>query len=169
MNDPSEPVEFVIRPMEMDDIPQVHAIDQLSFSLPWPERSFRYEMTENPTSRQWVVEAINARDLRQVVGAAILWLVLDEVHIGTFAIHPDFRRRGLAKQLLARSLQAVWAEGARRAYLEVRRSNIAARKLYEDFGFHVTGVRPRYYKNNGEDALLMDLNEIQENPALVEV
>ena len=160
MKDTFEPAEFVIRPMDLDDIPQVHAIDQLSFSLPWPERSFRYEMTENPTSRQWVAEAVGANGVRRVVGLAILWLVLDEIHIGTFAVHPDFRRRGVARQLLARSLLAARTEGATHAYLEVRRGNIAAQKLYESFGFHLTGVRQRYYKNNGEDALLMDLDKL---------
>jgi [ribosomal protein S18]-alanine N-acetyltransferase len=159
-------MEMVIRPMVEADIPQVHVIDQLSFSLPWPQRSFSFELYENPTSRQWVMEIVDRDGNKKLIGMAIVWLVLDELHVGTIAVHPEFRKSGMGRKLLAHILLAAHGEGARRAYLEVRRSNFAAQKLYESFGFHIIGVRNRYYKNNGEDALLMDLDQLEEKTLL---
>ena len=77
--------------------------------------------------------------------------------VANVATHPDYRRRGVARRLLVQALADARQRGARLAMLEVRRSNLAAQKLYESFGFTVVGVRPRYYVDNMEDALLMDL------------
>lgn len=142
----------LIRRMRLDDVPAVHAIDMLSFSLPWPERSFHFELTGNPTSRGWVTEVDG-----QVAAMLVLWFVIDEAHIATIAVHPDFRRQGLGEQLLLHALRAARDEGARRAFLEVRAGNSAAQALYIKYGFEVTGVRRGYYKDNNEDALLMNL------------
>jgi [ribosomal protein S18]-alanine N-acetyltransferase len=141
----------LIRRMTMEDVPVVHEIDMLSFSLPWPERSFRFELTENPTSRGWVAEVSG-----KVVAMLVLWLIVDEAHIATIAVHPDFRRQGLGEQILLHALKAVRDEGARRAFLEVRAGNSAAQAMYEKYGFEVAGVRPGYYRDNNEDALLMN-------------
>jgi len=144
-----------IRRMTLDDLAQVVAIDKASFSLPWPERSFRFEVTDNPASRAWVAE-LDGR----VVGAIVAWLLVDEAHIATIATHPDFRRRGIASKLLSHALRMMMNEGALTSVLEVRESNSAAQEMYRKFGYEETGRRPRYYKDNSEDAILMTLENI---------
>jgi ribosomal-protein-alanine N-acetyltransferase len=90
-------------------------------------------------------------------------VIVDEAHIGSLAVHPDYRRLGIARALLVRSLAAAAGRGATQATLEVRRSNLAAQALYRRFGFEVVGMRPRYYRDNQEDALLM--TAVQYDPA----
>jgi [ribosomal protein S18]-alanine N-acetyltransferase len=145
-------VTLSIRRMKLDDVPAAHEIDVLSFSLPWPERSFRFELTENPTSRGWVAEKDG-----KVAAMLVLWFIVDEAHIATIAVHPDFRRQGIGEQILLSALKAVQDEGARRAFLEVRAGNLAAQAMYKKYGFEVAGVRRGYYRDNNEDALLMNL------------
>ncbi|HTX92209.1 MAG TPA: ribosomal protein S18-alanine N-acetyltransferase [Anaerolineales bacterium] len=145
-------MNLVIRRMTLEDVPVVHAIDSLSFSLPWPERSFRFELTGNPVSRGWVAE-VDGR----IAAMLVLWFIVDEAHIATIAVHPDFRRQGIGERILLHALRAAQAEGARRAFLEVRAGNSAAQAMYKKYGFEVAGVRPHYYKDNNEDALLMNL------------
>ena len=136
-------------------MPAVAELDQISFSLPWPERSFRFEVTDNPASRCWVAEADG-----RVVGMIVAWLFVDEVHIATIATHPDFRRQGIAQKLLTHTLRYTSDEGAVSSFLEVRESNLAAQAMYRKFGYENTGLRKRYYKDNGEDAVLMTLMKI---------
>lgn len=150
-----------IRRMRMEDIPVVVAIDQVSFSLPWSERSFRFELTQNQNSRSWVCELINPDGTTKVVGIMVIWLILDEAHLATIAVEPAYRRHSLARRLLAQGLLELYEEGARISYLEVRRGNTAAQSLYQEFGYEAAGVRPRYYKDNFEDAILMTLPNIQ--------
>jgi ribosomal-protein-alanine N-acetyltransferase len=87
-----------------------------------------------------------------------MWLIVDEAHIATLATHPGFRRQGIGERLLLTALAAAREEGARRAFLEVRAGNLGAQALYKKYGFSVDGVRPRYYKDNNEDAILMSLD-----------
>lgn len=148
-------MNLVIRRMTLQDVPAVHEIDRLSFSLPWPERSFRFEVSENPVSRGWVAEVDG-----QVVAMLVLWLTVDEAHIATIATHPDFRQQGIGERLMVAALQSAREEGARTAFLEVRAGNLAAQNLYRKYGFVVSGRRPAYYKDNGEDALLMTLENL---------
>ena len=150
-------MNVTIRKMTLDDIEQVIAIDRVSFSLPWPERSFRFELTDNPASRCWVAEVDG-----KIVGLIVVWLIVDEVHVATIATHPEFRRQGIAKNLLAHALQHMSSEGAQSSFLEVRASNLAAQDLYRKFGFEESGVRRRYYRDNDEDAILMTLSAIPE-------
>lgn len=145
-----------IRRMTVEDIPSVVALDQMSFSLPWPERSFRFELTENPASRCWVVE----QDGR-IAGMLVAWMLVDEAHIATIATHPDFRRRGIARNLLAYALRYMSREGAVTSFLEVRESNTAAQEMYRQFGYEAVGRRKRYYKDTDEDAILMTLNGLE--------
>lgn len=162
---PVDPLfEVNIRPMTLDDLADVVAIDSISFKLPWPERSFRYELTQNPNASAWVAEVVAPDGISQrIAGMIVVWLIIDEAHIGTLAVHPDFRRKSIGKKLLAHTLLSCRARGAATAFLEVRRSNQAALALYRQFGFEVIGERRRYYHDNGEDALLMGLTEINED------
>ena len=91
----------------------------------------------------------------KLIAFSVIWLVLDELHIHSIAVDPGFVRRGVAKTLLQRVLDESRASGATSATLEVRASNTAARSLYEGFGFHVEAVRPAYYENPIEDALIL--------------
>lgn len=150
-------MDVKIRPMEPGDLDDVHAIDVLSFSLPWPERSFRFELTENPASRQWVAEVLDGQGRPRLAGMIVVWFIVDEAHIGTIAVHPDFRRRGIGRALLDHTLEHARQTGILKVFLEVRRGNLPALELYKRYGFTVEGIRPRYYHDTGEDALLMEL------------
>lgn len=143
------------RRMTLEDVPAVHEIDLLSFSLPWPERSFRFEVSENPVARNWVVE-VDGR----VAAMLVLWFIIDEAHIATIATHPDFRRQGLGEEILLSALGAAREEGAKIAYLEVRAGNVAAREMYKKHGFIEVGVRQGYYQDNHEDAILMNMEDL---------
>lgn len=144
-----------IRRMIEADLEQVTAIDQTSFSLPWPERSFRYELTDNFTSRSWVAE-MDSRVVALMVG----WMIVDELHVATIATHPDYRTRGIGKKLLLHALHAARDEGATRSFLEVREGNAVAIQMYRSLGFVEDGRRKEYYKDNNEDAILMSLNDL---------
>jgi len=150
-----------IRPMTLNDLHRVHEIDLLSFTMPWSERSFRFELAENANSTVLVAEVSRNGDRPGVIGMIVVWVILDEAHVATIATHPDFRGNGVGRRLLAHGLLSARKRGARVAYLEVRSSNLTAKTLYEKFGFRVVGVRARYYKDNNEDALLMTLDELQ--------
>jgi ribosomal-protein-alanine N-acetyltransferase len=146
-----------IRAMQMEDIEQVAALDRLSFSLPWPANSYRFELLENQTSRLWVSELEEDDQPRIILAMIVVWQIVDEAHIATIAVHPDYRRLGIGKHLLAYALKHAAQQGMMNATLEVRAGNLAAQALYEQFGFYVAGVRHRYYQDNYEDALIMDV------------
>jgi ribosomal-protein-alanine N-acetyltransferase len=148
-------MNLTIRKMTVDDVSAVVDLDKKSFSLPWPERSFRFELTDNPASRCWVAE----RD-GNVVGMIVVWLIVDDAHVATIAIDPEYRREGIGKRLLAHALRQMIRDGARSSFLEVRESNLAAQEMYRKFGFEVTGRRRRYYRDNDEDAILMSLERL---------
>jgi ribosomal-protein-alanine N-acetyltransferase len=144
--------------MQIDDLAQVHAIDVQSFSMPWPLSSYRYELLENPASLQWVAEACSPDGACQVVGMIVVWLILDEAHIATIAVQADHRGRGIGRVLLAQALQASIRKGAHMATLEVRAGNQVAQEFYRGFEFEVVNRRPRYYRDNNEDALIMTIS-----------
>ena len=89
-----------IRPMQVDDVEQVCSIDRQSFNLPWPDNAYYHELRDNPAARLWVAEDVKLSGERKIVGMIVMWLVLDEAHIATLAVHPNFRRRKIAKRLL---------------------------------------------------------------------
>jgi len=151
-----------IRAMREDDLEAVQAIDRLSFSLPWPASAFRYELLENLQSFLRVAEIVQSEGSSQVVGAAVVWMVLDEAHIATIAVHPGYRQRGIARQLMVDILKESYRRGAELVTLEVRHNNLAAQKLYRRFHFDVVGHRPHYYQDNHEDALIMTLKELNQ-------
>ena len=148
-------MNLTIRKMTVEDIQAVVELDQKSFSLPWPERSFRFELTDNPASRCWVADVDG-----KLVGMIVVWLIVDEAHVATLATHPDYRRQGIGRRLLAHALLHMIPDGARRSFLEVRESNFAAQEMYRKFGYEVTGRRRRYYRDNDEDAILMNLDSL---------
>jgi ribosomal-protein-alanine N-acetyltransferase len=140
----------VIDDMTLDDIDAVQEVERSSFPVPWPANAFRHELTQNRNARYVV-----ARSDHDIVGYAGLWLMVDEAHITTFAVHPDHRRRKIGERLLQRLFEIAVVMSAEWLTLEVRASNLAAQKLYEKYGFRRAGVRRRYYSDNNEDALIM--------------
>jgi ribosomal-protein-alanine N-acetyltransferase len=144
------PVRLVVEPMSAEDIPAVHAIESASFPTPWPPYAFREELETNRMAHYLVVRAGH-----RVIAYAGIWLMVDEAHVTTFAVLPVYRRRGIGGLLLSALMELSAQLGAVVVTLEVRLSNAAARQLYQAFGFKPVGVRPRYYTDNGEDALIM--------------
>jgi len=148
-------MSLIFRRMTLDDLEQVVAIDQISFSLPWPARSFYFELTDNPAARCWVAESDG-----RIAAMLVAWFIVDEIHIATIATHPDFRKQGIGEKLLALTLQSAKEEGAITSFLEVREGNDAALEMYRKFGFMEDGRREGYYRDNNEDAILMSLKNL---------
>jgi ribosomal-protein-alanine N-acetyltransferase len=144
------PVKVVIDMMRVTDLPAVQAIEQASFQTPWPPHAYRSELETNRLAHYLVARAGD-----ELVGYGGMWLMVDEAHITTFAVHPRWRRRRIGERLLLAFLDLAVDRRAREATLEVRLSNLAARRLYEKYGFRPVGLRPRYYSDNHEDALIM--------------
>lgn len=143
--------------MRASDLDAVQRIEKASFSTPWPAYAYRQEIETNRMAHYIV-----ARVGEEVVGFAGIWLMVDQAHITTFAVDPEWRRQGVGSQMVLTLLRMSRTLGARNATLEVRLSNLAARRLYERFGFRPVGVRPRYYTDNGEDALIMTTGDLDD-------
>jgi len=148
-------IGVVIAPMRRRHLRAVVAIERSSNSHPWSHALFAGELAM-PTGHHWVV----ARDGRSVVGFAGIMATLDEGHITNIAVHPDHRRRHIATRLLLVQHREAVSRGVRHLTLEVRASNHSAHALYRRFGFAPGGVRRGYYRDNGEDALIMWAHDI---------
>ena len=149
---------IVVDEMQVADVGAVHEIERLSFQTPWPAYAFEQELRGNRLARYVV-----ARAGEHVVGFAGIWLMVDDAHVTTFGVHPDWRRQGIGRQLLVNLVELSTAIGARRMTLEVRVSNEAAQALYRGFGFDIVGRRLRYYTDDGEDALVMTTPELDDS------
>ncbi len=153
---------LVIAPMSLDDLAAVQAIERASFTTPWPSHAYRSELETNRLA-SYLVARVNG----DVVAYGGIWLMVDEAHITTFAVHPAWRRRTIGGRLLVAMLDLARARHAREATLEVRLSNLPARRLYERYGFRPVGLRRGYYSDNHEDALIMT-SEPLDDPRLVD-
>ena len=141
---------IVIEDMTVDDIDPVQEVERASFPVPWPANAFRHELTQNRNAHYIV-----AKEGDHIVGYAGLWLSLDEAHITTFAVLPDYRRRKIGERMLLALFERSEKLGAEWLTLEVRASNLPAQRLYEKYGFRPAGIRRRYYSDNNEDAIIM--------------
>jgi ribosomal-protein-alanine N-acetyltransferase len=148
------PQLFEIGPMRATDMPAVMEIERVSFRAPWTEQLFLEELVRN-----WAFVDV-VRDLRdgRAVAFSNYWLVADEVHLLNLATHPQARRAGHASRLLAHITELGRRNDCRLVTLEVRRSNAAALRLYRRFAFRSVGVRPNYYAEDQEDAIVMLLD-----------
>jgi ribosomal-protein-alanine N-acetyltransferase len=144
------PVRLSIEPMQLEDVPDVHRIESASFPTPWPDYAFKQEIATNRLAHYLVVKAGD-----ETVGYGGMWLMVDEAHVTTFAVLPAWRRRGIGGRLMLELMRVALKLNAHIVTLEVRLSNHAARALYGKFGFRPVGIRPRYYSDNNEDALIM--------------
>jgi [ribosomal protein S18]-alanine N-acetyltransferase len=153
------PLKVRIEPMRVADLPAVHAVENASFDTPWPAEAYRSELETNRLA-QYVVVRVDD----EIVGFGGMWLMVDEAHIITFAIHPLWRRQHIGDRLLLAMIDIAVDAGANETTLEVRLSNLPARRLYEKFGFRPVGLRARYYSDNGEDALIMTTDQLRDPP-----
>lgn len=140
-----------IEGMTLGDVPQVHTLEVLCFPTPW-DKSAYYREAQNPTACYLV-----ARRHDRVIGFGGMWVIGDEGHIVTLAVHPDFRRHGVGRRLMEALLAEARQRRVERVTLEVRVHNTAAQHLYHDLGFVIIGYRRDYYPDNGEDAAVMAL------------
>jgi ribosomal-protein-alanine N-acetyltransferase len=145
-----------------DEIDEVLSIEEASFTNPWTREMYLAELANTGVSFVYLARDAGGRP----VGFCSFWRVLDELHINNLAVLPEHRGTGIGSALLTRALAEGAALGAKRATLEVRRSNEAARRLYERFGFSVAGVRHSYYSHPVEDALVLWREELESPRAL---
>lgn len=150
------PPDLEVRALGRADLGEVVAIEAESFTNPWTRAMFEEELRRGDIGRAWVARLPGMG----AVGYCLGWLVAGELHISNVAIRPDVRHRGLGRRLIVAVLREAAGQGARASTLEVRRSNIAARNLYEQLGFRETGVRRHYYTDPVEDALVLWLDPL---------
>lgn len=170
----NQPLPYIIRPMEPDDVSTVVAIERLSFPMPWLASSFMYELSRSAQSfyyvllrprmgtttsstrgwRRWLRGGVGLPDKSRVIGYVGFRFRPAEAHISTIAVHPDWRGNGLGELLLLTAMEQALELGISAATLEVRPSNRVAQRLYRKYGFRFKSVRRGYYRD-GEDAWLM--------------
>lgn len=143
--------EILIRDMKESDVALVARIEKLSFSLPWSETSFFDE-----THKVRALPRVAVLD-DTIVGYVCSEYLGDECHILNLAVHPDYRKQGIANAIVEHILEELKLKACRFLYLEVRASNYVARKLYQSFGFKIVGTRKNYYISPVEDATIMML------------
>jgi ribosomal-protein-alanine N-acetyltransferase len=145
---------FDVEPMRLADVDAVMAIEKVSFRSPMTARLLLEEM-----GREWAhVDVVRDRATLDVAAFSNYWVVADEVHLLNLATHPEARRAGHASRLLAHIIEVGRARSCSFVTLEVRRSNAAATRLYRRFGFRAVGIRPNYYAEDQEDAIVMLLD-----------
>lgn len=143
--------EFLILPMRRADLDVVSMIAQQTFSVPWNRSAFAEELVR-PYA---VMRVLRPGDGLPICAFVHLWCVAGEAQVMNLATLPDFQRRGFGRALMDEAMLCARHAGCRSVLLEVRRSNAAAIQLYKRLGFSGVGVRPRYYSDNQEDALVM--------------
>jgi len=140
---------ITVETMHHADLVDVVPIEKLCFGDRWSLHAFANEL-DNPASHYFV-----AREGDRIVGYAGYWLILEEAHVTTIAVHPSFQRRYIGERLLLQLIDDAATHGAKWVTLEVRASNLGAQRLYEKYGFTSLGRRKGYYQEDGEDALVM--------------
>lgn len=142
---------IVIERFAPADIDEIMEIENVSFTSPWSRESYE-ELIPLETISFWV-----AKTAGKVAGYMLLQRMISEMELHTFAVSPDLRRRGIATKLLEHMRDEAKKAGVKFIFLQVRPTNKEARALYEKFGFKSIGMRRRYYRDNGEDAIVMKM------------
>jgi len=140
----------LIRPMTLEDIPMIVAIEEVSFPSPWTAQSFSSELKDNYLARYFCLELDG-----KVIGYMGLWIVMGEAHVTNIAIWPGCRGQGWGEYLMRSVMLKMVNSGVFRMTLEVRVSNTPAQNLYSKLGFKSAGLRKKYYSDNQEDAIIM--------------
>src|SRR5438105_14648651 len=147
-----------IRRMRPDDLEEVMGIERAAFRHPWSPELFRRELEHDWSTILVAAEPLTSapgKGSERIIGFLIYWLVHDEVHILNVAVEPGERRKGVARTLMMETERRAMQASASLMTLEVRRSNQAALDLYREFDYRAVGVRPNYYVDEGEDAIVM--------------
>jgi ribosomal-protein-alanine N-acetyltransferase len=144
------PNEMAIEPMTQADLPAILRIEGLSFTTSWPVNAFSNEIRDNKLAHYFV-----GRLDGTIVAYGGIWVILEDSHITTIAVHPDYRGLKLGEEMLIKLLDEAILQGASWITLEVRESNDVAQKLYRKYGFTTVSTRRGYYSDNGENALVM--------------
>ncbi|MFC5531566.1 ribosomal protein S18-alanine N-acetyltransferase [Cohnella yongneupensis] len=142
--------DLIFRSMTLNDIGSIVAIEQEAFAAPWSEEAFRNELQNNMFAKYMVMEHEG-----DILGYGGMWLIVDEAHVTNIAIRASHRGQGFGKRLLREMMRTANWLGALRMTLEVRVTNEPAKSLYQRMGFYPSGIRPAYYSDNMEDALIM--------------
>lgn len=150
--------EVIIRPMIASDIEQIVEIEKACFPSPWSAHAFECELNDNQFAHYLV--ATLSDDESKILAYGGVWTIIDEGHVTNIAVLPEYRGRKLGEILMMNLIAIAVANHVERMTLEVRASNIAAKNLYEKFGFKTEGVRKGYYIKPKEDALIMWANLI---------
>jgi ribosomal-protein-alanine N-acetyltransferase len=150
----------ILEPMLLSDVEAVMHIERAVFPTPWSPRAFRHDLSMEHHSHYFVLRGWLA-EMPPLLGYAGFWLWGDEAHVGTFAVHPEWQRHGLGEWILLGVLKRAAGLRARLVTLEVRETNRAAQALYAKVGFDTVGRRRRYYRDTGEDALIMTLEGLR--------
>jgi ribosomal-protein-alanine N-acetyltransferase len=152
---------FEIAPMGAADLDEIMEIERLSFRAPWSRQVFVEEL-----DRDWAhVDVLRERESARVLAFVNYWLVRDEVHVLNIAAHPEARQKGHGARLLEHVIAFASRQRCRYVTLEVRRSNSSAIRLYRKYGFRPVGIRPNYYVEDHEDAIVMLLELVREPDA----
>jgi ribosomal-protein-alanine N-acetyltransferase len=142
---------ITIRRLAIEDLDAALALDERSFGSPWTRNNYKFEITENEAGLP--LAAFDQTGM--LIGVGVFWLLVDEIHVATIAIETSYRRQGIASRLMCAGFRELAGQGAQTAALEVRVGNLPAQQLYQRFGFKEVGRRKHYYRDNGEDAILM--------------
>ncbi len=143
-------MEIITRSMEEKDLDEIMTIELESFTTPWTKESFKLEITDNKLAKYFIAEIDN-----KVVGYGGIWLILDEGHITNIAVGKDYRGQGVGNEIIEALIVYCKIKQIRNMTLEVRESNIVAQNLYKKYGFLDCGIRPNYYADDHEDAVIM--------------
>ena len=139
-----------VRIAKSSDLDDIYELDMQTFAMPWSKEALSYDILENDNAFVIVAEYEG-----EFAGYADIWTVLDEADLNSIAVRVDFRRKGIGDAIMLAMTEILSANGVATINLEVRVSNMPAIKLYKKYGFNECGVRPGYYLDNGEDALIM--------------
>lgn len=139
-----------VRIAKSSDLDDIYELDVQTFAMPWSKEALSYDILENDNAFVIVAEYEG-----EFAGYADIWTVLDEADLNSIAVRVDFRRKGIGDAIMIAMTEMLSASGVATINLEVRVSNMPAIKLYKKYGFNECGVRPGYYLDNGEDALIM--------------
>jgi len=143
-----------IEPMTAADIRAVMRIEALSFSTSWPPSAFQSELNDNKLAH-YFVGRVGEPQTGQIVAYGGIWVILEDSHVTTVAVHPDWRGKLYGEQILVQLLHEAIGRGASWITLEARQSNAVAQNLYRKYGFVTVSTRRAYYSDNGENAVVM--------------
>ncbi len=152
----------MITPMELTDLDVIMLLERQVFTDPWTRRMYASDLTENSLATYQVIRSAGEDDLPPILAWGGFWLLVDEAHIATVAAHPAYRGCGLGQWLMVSLMETALERGASVATLEVRASNLIAKKLYAKLGFDVVGTRRKYYRD-GEDGLIMTTPDLSDS------